>query len=363
MKPGRQASRFCYKGGIVPLIDEATIKVFAGAGGDGCVAFRREKYVPYGGPSGGNGGAGGSVYVEATHDRSSLLDFRYQPKYQGERGEHGLGSDCYGRAGEDKIIQVPVGTILYDDETGETIADLTTPGERICVAKGGRGGRGNMTYVTSTNRAPRTSTPGQPGEAKVLRLELRLIADVGLIGLPNAGKSTFLSTVSRARPKIADYPFTTLEPHLGVVYHSGQSFVVADLPGLIEGASQGAGLGHRFLKHVSRNRLLLHLVDISPEPEEIAENLKTIQGELDAYDPELRDREELIVFTKADCLTPEDLAAKLEALKDLGIEGLAISSQSGAGMTVLLDRLTQRILEIPKPSEAEDAGVAALGPA
>ena len=187
----------------MPLIDEATIKVFAGAGGDGCVAFRREKYVPYGGPSGGNGGAGGSVYVEATHDRSSLLDFRYQPKYQGERGEHGLGSDCYGRAGEDKIIQVPVGTILYDDETGETIADLTTPGERICVAKGGRGGRGNMTYVTSTNRAPRTSTPGQPGEAKVLRLELRLIADVGLIGLPNAGKSTFLSTVSRGRPKIA----------------------------------------------------------------------------------------------------------------------------------------------------------------
>lgn len=347
----------------MPLIDEATIKVFAGAGGDGCVAFRREKYVPHGGPSGGNGGEGGSVYVEATHNRSSLLDFRYQPKYEGERGEHGQGSDCYGRAGEDKIIQVPVGTVIFDEATGETVADLTKPGERICVAKGGRGGRGNMTYVTSTNRAPRTATPGQPGESKVLRLELRLIADVGLIGLPNAGKSTFLSTVSRARPKVADYPFTTLEPHLGVVYHAGQSFVVADLPGLIEGASQGAGLGYKFLKHASRNRLLLHLVDISPEPEEIAENLKMIQHELDAYDAELRDREELVVFTKADCLSPDDLAAKLEALRGLGVDGMAISSQSGFGMRELLDRLTEKVLETPEPTTAPDAGVTALGPA
>ncbi len=339
------------------LIDEAIIKVFAGAGGDGCVAFRREKYVPYGGPSGGNGGHGGSVYIEATHDRSSLLDFRYQPKYQGERGEHGLGSDCFGRAGEDKVIQVPVGTVVYDNVTGETLFDLTEPGERICICKGGRGGLGNMCFTTSTNRTPRKATPGQPGEEKVLRLELRLIADIGLIGLPNAGKSTFLSTVSRARPKIADYPFTTLEPHLGVVYHQEQSFVMADLPGLIEGAAQGAGLGHKFLKHVSRNRLLLHLVDISPEPEEIVENLKMIHRELDAFDPELRQREEVVVFTKADLLPPEELGDKQAALRDLGIEGLSISSQSGFGMKDLLDRLAERIQLDHRTTT--DAGVSA----
>lgn len=327
------------------LIDEAIIKVFAGAGGNGCVAFRREKYVPYGGPSGGNGGEGGSVYIEATHNRSSLLDFRYQPKYEGERGEHGLGSDCFGRAGEDKIIQVPVGTVIFDHETGETLADMTEPGGRITIAKGGRGGLGNMCFTTSTNRTPRKATPGQPGEARVLRLELRLIADIGLIGLPNAGKSTFLSTVSRARPKIADYPFTTLEPHLGVVYHQEQSFVMADLPGLIEGASQGAGLGIKFLKHVSRNRLLLHLVDISPDPDEIGENLKMIHRELDAFDPELRDREEVVVFTKADLLPPEEREEKLKALAALGLEGLCISSQSGLGIKDLLDRLAERIQE------------------
>ncbi len=325
------------------LIDEAKLKVISGAGGNGCISFRREKYVPRGGPNGGNGGRGGDVWVEGTRDKTSLLDFKFRPKFEGERGEHGMGSDCFGRAGADLVLQMPLGTQIYDAETNELICDLTRHGQKELLAPGGKGGRGNLSFATSTNRAPRIATPGEPGVVRDLRLELKLIADVGLIGLPNAGKSSFLRSRSRATPKVADYPFTTLEPHLGVVDHKSQSFVAADLPGLIEGASEGVGLGHKFLKHVARNRVLLHLVDLSEENEKIVENIDVIRKELGAFDPELREREEFLVFTKCDLFDDVALAKKRESL---GLEGFFVSSHSGYGMEALLDALCNRLHDL-----------------
>jgi GTP-binding protein len=321
------------------LIDEVVIRIQGGSGGNGCISFRRETFVPFGGPNGGDGGMGGDVYLKATRDKTSLLDFKYQPRYLAERGEHGLGKDMFGRGGEDLIVAVPMGTLVFDNQTGELLADLTEHEQTILVAKGGRGGRGNLSFKSSTNRAPRNATPGELGESKELKLELKLLADVGLIGLPNAGKSSFLTAVSRARPKVADYPFTTLEPALGVVEHKGHAFVIADLPGLIERASEGAGLGHRFLRHVARNRVLLHLVDITQSPESIQKSIETIRNELGAYDPELLEREQRLVFTKIDLLPAEDLAEQKQKLRALGLDGYFISSAAREGLGPLLDDL------------------------
>jgi GTP-binding protein len=320
------------------LIDEVTIEVRSGKGGNGCVSFRREKYVPFGGPNGGNGGRGGSVVMEATRDKTSLLDFKFQPNYEGKRGEHGMGSDCDGRSGEDLLLKVPMGTLIYD-EHGTCIADLTHHGQRVVVAKGGKGGRGNKTFTTSTNRAPRIATPGRDGEEKTLKLELRLLADVGLLGLPNAGKSSFLRATTRAKPTVADYPFTTLNPHLGVVEQKDQTIIISDLPGLIEGAHEGAGLGIQFLRHVMRNRHLLHLVDLSAGVDEIVKNIEVIEKELESYDPKLMNIPRDLVFTKGDLFTPEDLETIKGELKARGIEGYFISSHSHLGVDELLNRL------------------------
>ncbi len=321
------------------LIDEVSIHTIAGSGGRGCCSFRREKYVPYGGPNGGNGGRGGSVYLEATRDKTSLLDFKYQPKYEAERGEHGMGSEMDGAGGEDLVLKVPLGTLVYDASTNLLLTDLTRHGQRFLCAKGGRGGRGNRTFATSTNRAPKTTTPGGEGQVREIRLELRLIADIGLVGLPNAGKSTFLRAVSRARPKTAAYPFTTLEPCLGVVEHKDQTFVIADLPGLIEGASQGAGLGHKFLRHVARNRVLLHLVDASEPADTIQQSIDIIRNELREYDAELEERTEVVVFTKMDLLDDTAQEEKRAELLSLGLEGFFISASTHLGVPALLDHL------------------------
>lgn len=338
----------------MPLIDEVVIRVQGGAGGNGCVSFRRETFVPMGGPNGGDGGKGGDVYLKATRDKTSLLDFKYQPRYQGERGEHGLGKDMFGRGGDDLIIQVPMGTLVFDHQTGELLGDLVEHEQTLLVAQGGRGGRGNLAFKSSTNRAPRNATPGEPGEIKELKLELKLLADIGLIGLPNAGKSSFLQSVSRAKPKVADYPFTTLDPALGVVEHKGHAFVIADLPGLIEKASEGAGLGFKFLKHVARNRVLLHLADVSLEAEEIAKNIQTIRQELKSYDPELLQREEKLVFTKIDLLAEEDLIQKKKELLDRGLDGFYISSATKAGLDPLLDTLSALTVPAVTPEEKVD---------
>lgn len=291
------------------FVDEATIKVHAGNGGRGIVSFRREKFIPYGGPDGGDGGAGGSIYLAARQGLNTLADFRYQRTFKGENGQPGGSADCSGRAGGDLEVAVPVGTVVYDVDTDETLGDLTRDGERIMVARGGRGGLGNQHFKSSTNRTPRRATPGFPGERRELRLELKLLADVGLLGLPNAGKSTLISVVSAARPRIADYPFTTLHPNLGVVYvGEQQSFVMADIPGLIEGAAEGAGLGIRFLKHLQRTRLLLHLVDIAP-PDPDADPVKdarAIAAELKKFSPELAGRERWLVLNKIDLLPPAE---------------------------------------------------------
>lgn len=321
------------------LIDEVVIRAIAGSGGRGCVSFRREKYVPYGGPNGGNGGRGGSVYLEATRDKTSLLDFKYQPKYEAKRGQHGMGSEMDGAGGDDLVLKVPLGTLVYDEVSGALLCDLTKDGARFCCAKGGRGGRGNRMFATSTNRAPKVAGPGEEGEERDLKLELRLIADLGLLGFPNAGKSTFLRAVSQARPKTAAYPFTTLEPNLGVVNHKDQTFVVADLPGLIEGASQGAGLGFKFLRHVARNRALLHLVDSSEPLETLINNIEVIRKEVREFDPSLEERPEILVFTKMDLLDEAAQTARREEIAQAGFEGFFISSSTGYGMENLLDHL------------------------
>ena len=294
------------------FVDEATIEVAAGDGGDGCLSFRREKFVPKGGPDGGDGGDGGSVYLKADEGLNTLVDFRFKRRFRAERGENGRGRQCSGRKGADLIIQVPVGTLVYDQDTGEAMGDLAGHGQVLLVARGGCHGLGNIHFKTSTNRAPRQTTRGEPGEDRVLRLELQVLADVGLLGLPNAGKSTFIRAVSGARPKVASYPFTTLYPHLGVVQvDSFKGFVVADIPGLIEGAAEGAGLGIRFLKHLSRTRLLLHLVDAAPMDENMdpVVEARTIVDELERYSPELASRERWLVLNKLDRLSSEEREA------------------------------------------------------
>ncbi|MBU2710133.1 Obg family GTPase CgtA [Zooshikella harenae] len=292
------------------FVDEASIYVEAGNGGDGCLSFRREKFVERGGPDGGDGGNGGSVYLIADNDLNTLVDFRYQPKYRAERGENGRGRNCSGKKGGDIVLKVPAGTTIIDEDTREVIGDLTNVGDKLLVAKGGHHGLGNTHFKSSTNRAPRRITKGTLGEKRNLRLELKVIADVGLVGMPNAGKSTFIRAVSHAKPKVADYPFTTLVPNLGVVkIEQHRGFVIADIPGLIEGASEGAGLGIRFLKHLARCRILLHLVDIAPmdgsDPVQVA---SAIIQELEKFSPTLAARERWLVLNKVDVVSEEDLA-------------------------------------------------------
>ena len=328
------------------FIDEVTIHVRGGDGGDGCVAFRREKYVPRGGPSGGDGGDGGSVVLEADPQLGTLLDLRYQQHYQGRRGEHGQGRDRFGKAGEDLRVRVPVGTLVRDAATGEQLADLVKAGARFVAAQGGRGGRGNIQFATSTNQAPRTAEDGTPGEERALRLQLKLLADVGLIGYPNVGKSTFIARVSRARPKIADYPFTTLTPNLGVVGLTGErSFVLADIPGLIEGAAEGHGLGHRFLRHVERTSVLLHLVERSDEPgRDPLHDYDVICRELERYDPALAGRPQLVALTKLDLTeTRAALPALQQAFAARGVELHAVSAATGEGVGPLLEVLWARL--------------------
>jgi len=345
------------------FIDEAKIRVKAGDGGNGCMAFRREKFVPRGGPSGGDGGHGGDVVMVSSQRHNTLIHFRYNPEHKGQRGEHGLGSNCSGLDGKDVVLQVPVGTSLYDQETGELVHDFEEPDERVIIAKGGRGGRGNQHFATSTHQAPREHELGRKGEERLYRLELKLLADVGLVGYPNAGKSTLISRISAARPKIADYPFTTLEPNLGVVTVGEEpdleSFVVADMPGLIEGAHLGSGLGVQFLRHIERTRLLVHLVDVSdasgrPDP---VEDFKVINQELASFtskatksepDPFSGDAEEpaqpihplagktmIVCATKIDSANPEKLKKLTAHIKRRKLEFHAISAVTGQGIDEL----------------------------
>jgi GTP-binding protein len=291
------------------FVDEATIDVAAGNGGSGCASFRREKFIPFGGPDGGDGGRGGSVFAVGDLNINTLIDFRYARRHQARNGESGRGSDQYGAAADDIVLRMPIGTIISDADTGEPIAELLVPDERVCLAKGGDGGFGNLHFKSSTNRAPRQKTPGWPGEQRKLKLELRVLADVGLLGMPNAGKSTLIAAVSNARPKIADYPFTTLHPNLGVVRVAPeQSFVMADVPGLIEGAAEGAGLGHQFLRHLQRTHLLLHLVDIAPFDDAVdpVAQARAIAAELKKYDPALYAKPRWIVLNKVDMLPPDE---------------------------------------------------------
>jgi GTP-binding protein len=300
------------------FVDEATIDIVAGNGGNGCMSFRREKFIPFGGPNGGDGGRGGSVFAVADSNLNTLIDFRYARRHEARNGENGRGSDQYGAAAADVVIRVPVGTIVTDVDSGERIAELLVPGEQVLLAKGGDGGFGNLHFKSSTNRAPRQKTPGWPGEQRKLKLELRVLADVGLLGMPNAGKSTLIAAISNARPKIADYPFTTLHPNLGVVRVAPeQSFVVADIPGLIEGASEGAGLGHLFLRHLQRTRLLLHLVDFAPfeDGADPVAQVRAIVGELEKYDPALAAKPRWLVLNKLDMVPAEEREERVRGFK------------------------------------------------
>jgi GTPase len=334
------------------FIDEAKIRVKAGDGGNGCMAFRREKFVPRGGPSGGDGGHGGNVILSSSERHNTLVFYRFNPEHKAERGEHGMGSNCTGRDGQDVILKVPVGTMLFDAESGEQIHDFTHPDERLVIARGGRGGRGNQHFATSTHQAPREHELGRSGEERAYRLELRVLADVGLVGYPNVGKSTLISRISAARPKIADYPFTTLEPQLGVVSigeapHE-ESFVVADIPGLIEGAHLGAGLGTQFLRHIERTRILVHLVDVSdasgrPDP---AEDFRVILAELKSFGHGLDEKPMIVVASKADIANAQKLK-KLETLaKRRKLPFYAISAVSGLGVEKLKYAIGERVREL-----------------
>jgi len=352
------------------FVDEARIYVKGGDGGNGCVAFRREKFVPRGGPSGGDGGSGGSVILEATQHDNTLLRYRFNREFRAKRGRHGEGSNRTGHSGGDSVLTVPAGTVVIDQESGERLADLTRPGERVTVARGGRGGRGNQHFAKPWHRAPRESEEGQPGEEHHLRLELRLLADVGLVGFPNAGKSTLISRISAARPKIADYPFTTLEPHLGVVSaelprgaeagtnrNLGRTFVVADLPGLIEGANQGVGLGTRFLRHIERTRLLAHLVDTSDASDrDPVSDFEIICGELAAFSESLAAKPMIVVATKLDATTDR---SRLERLRvhcaERELDFYPISSATGEGITELVRGMAGLLEKLGPPQAAQES--------
>ncbi len=343
------------------FVDEVTIHVAAGGGGDGSASFRREKFIPLGGPDGGDGGAGGSVWLEADEGLNTLADFRHVRRYRAERGQNGMGSQRTGKSAEDVVIAVPVGTLVVEKNTGEQLGDLTGHGERLLVAKGGRGGLGNVHFKSSTNRAPRQTTSGKPGEERDLRLELRVLADVGLLGMPNAGKSTLIRAVSAARPRVADYPFTTLHPNLGVVsVGPAQSFVMADIPGLIEGAAEGAGLGVRFLKHLGRTRILLHLVDAVPhDPEQDpVEDVRRLVGELERFSPELAARERWLVLNKLDLL-PEDEREpwKRELVEAMAWKGpvYAVSGLTGVGTEALCRDVMARLEQIDEAAREAQA--------
>lgn len=340
------------------FVDEATIKVLAGSGGHGCLSFRREKFVAKGGPDGGDGGAGGSVFLVAHDGMNTLADFRVARKFRAESGAPGAGRNMTGKSGSDLDVSVPCGTVVHDVDTGELIADLTTPGQRVRVAQGGRGGLGNTRFKSSTNRAPRRTTQGTPGEARQLMLELKLLADVGLVGMPNAGKSTLIRAMSAAKPKVADYPFTTLHPNLGVVAVGPlQSFVMADIPGLIEGAAEGAGLGIQFLKHLQRTRLLLHLVDIAPldDAVEPAQEFKAIEDELAKFSPDLFDKPRWLVINKMDLVLAEEHAlVRNDLLEKLHWQGpvFEVSAITGEG-TRELGQAVMRELEAMNLRERE----------
>ncbi|HVM97504.1 MAG TPA: GTPase ObgE [Candidatus Acidoferrales bacterium] len=341
------------------FIDEAEVNVRAGDGGRGCVAFCREKYRPHGGPSGGDGGDGGDVVFVVEAGLTTLLDFKYQPLLRAGRGEHGRGKQQYGKRGQDQVVRVPPGTLVYDAETSELIADLKEVGTRCIVARGGLGGRGNMHYATPTHQAPRKAQPGLPGEERHLRLELHLLADVGIVGYPNAGKSTLISRVSAARPRVADYPFTTLVPHLGVVrIDEAGSFVLADIPGLIEGAHEGHGLGLRFLRHVSRTSLLVHLVDAgSMSGREPIDDYETINRELACFDPDLAAKPQIVVANKLDLTGAQECFEKLRTqLAARGVELWAISAATGEGVQALILEVGRRWRELRRQAaEAEQA--------
>jgi len=343
------------------FIDEAVIRIAGGDGGNGCVAFRREKFVPRGGPSGGDGGNGGSVYLESSQHLNTLLQFRFKREFSAERGRHGEGSNRHGRDGEDLVLYVPAGTVVYDDETGEKLCDFEAPEERFLAARGGRGGRGNARFATSTHQAPRRADPGRPGEQRALRLELKLLADVGLVGFPNVGKSTLISRLSAARPRIADYPFTTLEPHLGVVaLDPERSFVMADIPGLIEGAHEGKGLGVRFLKHIERTRLLVHLIDVAQgSSRDPVEDYAVIMAELRNFSPEVASKPMLLVASRVDAAGDGERLAELRRFaKNRGEALYEISGVTGQGLEDLKSAIWVKLEEIPRPALARstDAG-------
>ncbi|MBG6079522.1 Obg family GTPase CgtA [Rubrivivax gelatinosus] len=342
------------------FVDEATIDIAAGNGGAGCVSFRREKFIPFGGPNGGDGGRGGSVWALADRNINTLIDYRYARRHEARNGESGRGADQFGAAGDDIVLRMPVGTIITDLDSGEVLCELLEHDQRVLIAKGGDGGFGNLHFKTSTNRAPRQKTPGWPGEARKVKLELRVLADVGLLGMPNAGKSTLISAISNARPKIADYPFTTLHPNLGVVRVGPErSFVVADIPGLIEGASEGAGLGHRFLRHLQRTRLLLHIVDIAPFDEGVdpVQQAKAIVAELKKYDPELHAKPRWLVLNKVDMLPAEEREARVkDFVKRLRYKGpvYVISALAREGLEPLVEGIWKHVASYQQEAPLPD---------
>jgi GTP-binding protein len=340
------------------FIDEAKIKVKAGDGGNGCMAFRREKFVPRGGPSGGDGGKGGDIIMESSERHNTLVHFRFNPEHQAERGRHGEGSNKTGREGGDVVLKVPVGTIVYDDETGDKVFEFTQPDQSFVIARGGRGGRGNARFATSVHQAPREHEPGRPGEEHTYRLELKLLADVGLVGYPNVGKSTLISRISAARPKIADYPFTTLQPNLGVVAvgdaKSEVSFVVADIPGLIEGAHTGAGLGTQFLRHIERTRLLVHLVDVSDSSgrPDVIKDVEVILGELSSFGAHLEDKPMIMVASKIDVVNKDKLAALKKYCKKKKLKLYEISAVTGKGIPEFTHALADAITRLRAVAES-----------
>ncbi len=341
------------------FVDEATIEVIAGDGGNGCMSFRREKFIPFGGPNGGDGGRGGSVFAVGDRNLNTLIDYRYARRHEARRGENGRGSDQFGAAADDIVLRMPIGTIIRDADSGETLAELLVPDERVLLVKGGDGGFGNMHFKTSTNRAPRQKTPGWPGTQRRLQLELRVLADVGLLGMPNAGKSTLITAISNARPKIADYPFTTLHPNLGVVRVAAeQSFVVADIPGLIEGSAEGAGLGHYFLRHLQRTHLLLHLVDVAPFDEGVDPVLqvRTITAELKKYDLSLFRKPRWLVLNKVDMLPVEQRAQRVrDVVRRLRWKGpvFEISALTREGCEALTQAVYREVANLKNPLAAD----------